>query len=99
MWLYIEHSLQLCKEVDADSAPEGRVAELRLISLSRREEAVMLALLAEEERIRAERRHRRPKQMWVRPWLLRRPVRESDGRVGEGGKRGLQCNVIRCHVV
>jgi len=55
----------------------------------------MLALLAEEERIRAERRHRRPRQMWVRPWLLRWPVREADGRVGEGGKRGLQ--VMQCY--
>lgn len=54
----------------------GRVAEMRarLMGLRRREEAVMLALLAEEERIRAERRRRRPRQMWVRPWLLRRPL-------------------------
>jgi len=38
----------------------GRVAELRarLMSLRRREEAVMLALLAEEKRIRAERRRK-----------------------------------------
>jgi len=38
----------------------GRVAQLRagLMSLRRREEAVMLTLLAEEERIRAEKRRR-----------------------------------------
>ncbi len=53
----------------------GRIAELRarLRGLRRREEAVMLALVAEEERLEAERRHRMPRRMWVRPWLLRRP--------------------------
>jgi len=56
----------------------GRIAELRmrLVRLRRREEAVVLALMAEEEERARERaaRERRPRTMWVRPWLQRRTL-------------------------
>ena len=54
IWLYIEQSA----EKMAQRLRVGRVAQLRarLMGLRRRKEAVMLTLLAEEERIRAERR-------------------------------------------
>lgn len=54
-----------------------RILELRarLVRIQRREQAVMLALLAEMEQEREERRReRRPRSMWVRPWLARRPL-------------------------
>jgi len=53
--LYIEQSAE---KIPPQRLRVGRVAQLRarLMGLRRREEAVMLALLAEEERIRAERR-------------------------------------------
>jgi len=58
--LYIEHSAEKMALIPPQRLRVGRVAQLRarLMGLRRREEAVMLALLAEEERISAERRRR-----------------------------------------
>ena len=53
-----------------------RIAELRgrLLRIRARERAVVLALLAEEEAQAEERRPRRPRTMWVKPWIARRPL-------------------------
>ena len=53
-----------------------RIAELRgrLLRIRARERAVVLALLAEEEAQAEERRARRPRTMWVKPWIGRRPL-------------------------
>jgi len=59
--LYIEQSAEkIGVEYGAQRLRVGRVAQLRArpMGLRRMEEAMMLALLAEEERIRAERRRR-----------------------------------------
>ena len=56
--MYIEQSPEKMALIPSQRLRVGRVAQLRarLIGLRRRKEAVMLAFLAEEEMIRAERR-------------------------------------------
>lgn len=44
------------------------------MGLWRREEAVMIALMAAEEEERQQGRQRRPRSCWIRPWLERRPL-------------------------
>lgn len=42
--------------------------------IRRRDEAVMVALLVAEQAERERARQRRPRSMWARPWLMRRPT-------------------------
>ena len=60
-----------------------RIAELRarLLRIRARERVVVMALLVheeeqaeEEERARGRRPERRPRSVWVKPWLARRPL-------------------------